>query len=124
MIFLTVVAMADEACVGHCARAALAGGALVPVETNGPPVWHVVVALAFALLALVALAVALPWIVGLTWTSSAAVAHSAIGQGQGIAVCICPFLGPLGLLAIAKSFCACASHGPPTAPGRVSNPLV
>ena len=63
MIFLAVAAMADEACVGHFARLALARRALVPVETNGPPVWHVVVvALAFAFLVLVALAVALPWV--------------------------------------------------------------
>ena len=66
MILLAVVAMADEAHVGHRARLAPARGALVPVKTNRLPVRRVVVvALAFALLALVDLVVALPWIAGL-----------------------------------------------------------
>ena len=82
MVLLAVVAVAGKAYVGHRARLALARGALVPVETNGLPVRHVVVALALAFLALVALALALPRVVGLRWMSAGAVTDTAAGQGQ------------------------------------------
>ena len=82
MIFLAVVAKTDEAYVGHCARLAIVRGALVPVEANGLPVWHVVVALARAFLALVTLALALPRVVGLRRRSTGAVPDSAVGDGQ------------------------------------------
>ena len=82
MVLLAVVAVAGEAYVGHGASLALARGALVPVETNRLPVWHAVVALARAFLALVTLALALPRVVGLRRKSAGAVTDPAVGQGQ------------------------------------------
>ena len=95
VIFLAMVAVAGEACMGHRASLALAGEPFVPVETDGSPVRHVVVALALAFLALVALALALPRVVGLRWMSAGAVTNTAVVKASEFRVALARFLALL-----------------------------